>query len=586
MASGDASVVFPLQIAVTEKPRIVVSGLSFALSRMSASSSSPGSAASRPIRVGLVGAAGRGGHFRTAFEVSGARITAICDLRVEALNEWPDATAERYTDYEQMLDRAKLDAVVIGTPQHLHARQAIMALKRNLHVMSEVPAAVGLEEARDLVIAASESRGIYMLAENYCYWRENRLIAELSRQGKFGELYYAYCSYLHDVRHLIPHTPWRRHWQMGIDGNTYPTHSLGPVLKCLIGQRIARIACAGSGKHHRDDEGKLFHEDTTVTLCKTDRGALIDLRLALISPRPYETHYELQGTEGAYHNGKLWLPELSEEPKWFPVDELIARPAFVEKYLPEEWRNPPPEALSAGHGGGDFFEVRDFIRAVRGEQPSPIDIHAAMDMTLPGLISQRSILRAGEWMDVPDSRAWLKPDRPQLEMVWPESKLSSPPEVKLSGDYKLRPLERRDFEGWAKLMAAVGFGEWPPERIAVHQRGVLPGGFFVIEHVPTGTLVATANANHAPNERHPEGGELSFVAASPEHAGHGLGRAVCAAVVRRFLAAGYRRIYLKTDDFRLPAIKVYLQLGFEPFLFNEQMAERWAAAKQQLGWRE
>lgn len=540
----------------------------------------------RPIRVGLVGAAGRGGNFRTAFEVSGARITAICDLRTEALNEWPDREVERYTDFEEMLDRARLDAVVIGTPQHLHARQAIMALQRNLHVMSEVPAAVGMEEARELVLAAAASRGIYMLAENYCYWRENRLVAELAKQGKFGELYYAYCSYLHDVRHLIPHTPWRRHWQMGIDGNTYPTHSLGPVLKCLVGQRIVRVACAGSGKHHFDDNGKPFHEDTTVTLCKTDRDALIDLRLALVSPRPYETHYELQGTTGAYHNGRLWLPELSDKPKWFSVEELLARPDFAERYMPDEWRNPPAEALNAGHGGGDFFEVRDFVRAVRGEMASPIDIHAGMDMTLPGLVSQQSILRGGAWMDVPDSRAWLKPSRPQLEMIWPEARLNAPPAVSLSDDYILRGLEPRDYAGWSRLMAAVGFGEWPPERIEAHRRGVLPRGFFVIEHRPTGELVATANANHAPNERHPEGGELSFVAAMPGHAGQGLGRAATAAVVRRFIEAGYRRIYLKTDDHRLPAIKVYLQLGFEPLLFNEQMAERWQAAKKELGWKE
>jgi predicted dehydrogenase/RimJ/RimL family protein N-acetyltransferase len=534
------------------------------------------------VRVGLVGAAGRGGNFRAAFEVCGARITALCDLRREALDAWPDQSAGRYTDLEAMLDQAKLDAVVIGTPQHLHARQAIAALRRGLHVMSEVPAAVGLEEARDLVKAAGAARGLYMLAENYCYWRDNRLVESLVRQGKLGELYYAHTAYLHDVRHLIPHTPWRRHWQMGIDGNTYPTHCLGPVLRCFAGQRIVRIACSGSGRHHRDDEGNFFHEDTTVTLCKTDRDGLIDLRLSLVSPRPYETHYHYQGTDGAYEDGNLWLRELSEEPKWFQVDDLLKDRAFAGRYLPEDWLNPPPEALSAGHGGGDFFEVRDFIRAVRGEIPTPIGIHAAMDMTLPGLVSQQSILSGGEWMWVPDSRAWLKPNEFQLEMIWPESKLTSPPEAGLPADYRLRQLEERDADAWGALMRAAGFGDWSRDRLAAHKRSVIPGGFFVVEHGPTGALVATANAHHLATDRHPEGGELSFVVASSAHAGKGLGRAVTAAVVRRFLAAGYRRIYLKTDDHRLPAIKVYLQVGFAPLLFADDMAGRWAAVNQQL----
>jgi hypothetical protein len=38
--------------------------------------------------------------------------------------------------------------------------------------------------------------------------------------------------------------------------------------------------------------------------------------------------------------------------------------------------------------------------------PCPIGIHEAMDMTLPGLISQKSILEGGAWMAVPDSRQW------------------------------------------------------------------------------------------------------------------------------------------------------------------------------------
>jgi mycothiol synthase len=90
-------------------------------------------------------------------------------------------------------------------------------------------------------------------------------------------------------------------------------------------------------------------------------------------------------------------------------------------------------------------------------------------------------------------------------------------------------------------------------------------------------------AGHHPAEGHPEGGELGWVAGDPEHRGRGLGLAVCAAVVARFLGAGYRRIYLRTDDFRLPAIATYLKLGFEPYLFTEGMAERWQRVCDQLG---
>jgi hypothetical protein len=77
-----------------------------------------------------------------------------------------------------------------------------------------------------------------------------------------------------------------------------------------------------------------------------------------------------------------------------------------EAYLPDMWRDPPPAALQAGHGGGDYFEVLDFVRSIVDGTACPVGIHDAMDMTLPGLVSQASVAEGGAWMPVPDSRAW------------------------------------------------------------------------------------------------------------------------------------------------------------------------------------
>jgi hypothetical protein len=79
---------------------------------------------------------------------------------------------------------------------------------------------------------------------------------------------------------------------------------------------------------------------------------------------------------------------------------------FADEFMPDIWRDPPREAIEAGHGGGDYFEVMDFVEAVKGTRPPAIDVHQAMDMTLPGLVSQESIRRGGEWLEVPDSRDW------------------------------------------------------------------------------------------------------------------------------------------------------------------------------------
>ncbi len=369
------------------------------------------------IKVGIVGACGRGRGFRIGCEAAGVRIKAVCDINTEKLYEIAQLLGadEKYTDYETMLEQADIDAVIIATPMHLHAEQAISALKRNIHVLSEVTAAVSIEECKALVQATKESNAIYMMAENYTYMKPNVFIRELVKHGLFGEVYYAEGEYLHDLKGLNEITRWRRKWQNGIDGITYGTHSLGPILQWFPDDRVKKVCCEGSGHHYRDPRGEEYAQDTSVMLCKTEKDRLIKIRVDMISDRPHAmTNYQLQGTDGCYESsrggpidrGKIWLRSLSKEIRWLDLETLMNIDSFAEKYLPEEWKNPPDGVKKAGHGGGDYFVIKDFVNAIQGIYPPPIGIHEAMDMTLPGLISQQSIKEGGRWIGVPDSREW------------------------------------------------------------------------------------------------------------------------------------------------------------------------------------
>ncbi|HEY3282647.1 MAG TPA: GNAT family N-acetyltransferase [Armatimonadota bacterium] len=554
--------------------------------------------AAEGIRVGVVGAAGRGGGFKEALQTNGAVVTAVCDVREDRLEQsrrWLGAD-HQFFDFGEMLEGCDLEAVVIATPMPLHVPQSVEALKRGIHVLCEVPAAVSVEECRELARACQGSSAVYMMAENYTYTRPNVLVRELASRGLFGDVYYAEGEYLHELKQLNEDTPWRRRWQTGIEGITYGTHSLGPILQWMPGDRVTRVSCEGSGHHYKDPRGEEYHQDTAVMLCKTARGALIKIRVDMLSDRPHAmANYQLQGTDGVYESSRggpgdrdrIWLRELSQDIRWHDLDSLMGLDALAQRYQPEIWRNPPPEALRAGHGGGDFFEVLDFTRAIRDEAHCPIGIHEALDITLPGLVSQQSALRGGAWLEVPDSRTWAaeEPARPQLQMVWPRELLSRPPEVSLPEAYELRQYCPADEEAYIRLMDGAGFGGWDHDRVSDCLRMMVPGGFFVVEHRPTGALVATAMAKHGATEQHPFGGELSWVAGDPEHGGKGLGRAVCAAVTRRFLQAGYQEVYLLTDDFRLPAIAVYLRLGYQPLMYADGMYERWDALRSALSVR-
>lgn len=172
----------------------------------------------------------------------------------------------------------------------------------------------------------------------------------------------------------------------------------------------------------------------------------------------------------------------------------------------------------------------------------------------------------------------------QLQMVWPRERLQSPPAPVIPDGYELRLHQPGDEEGFFRLMDLAGFKDWNQKTLDPWLLKILPDGWFLIFCKTSGALVATTMATHNPSQLHPFGGELGWVAGHPAHAGKGLGLATCAAVTARFLRAGYHNIYLKTDPFRLPAIKTYLRLGYLPFLFAEGMESSWKTVCANLNW--
>ncbi len=152
-------------------------------------------------------------------------------------------------------------------------------------------------------------------------------------------------------------------------------------------------------------------------------------------------------------------------------------------------------------------------------------------------------------------------------MIWPEG--VKVPRMFVPEGYVIRILRNTasDTKGIIRVMREAGLGEWSEEGLAKWHREIsLPDGVFVAVHKKSGKITASAMATHQPTALHPSGGEIGWVAASPGHSGKGLGKAVSVAALRRLTEAGYKRVFLKTDDFRLAAIKTYLNIGVIPFL--------------------
>ena len=204
------------------------------------------------FHLGIAGACGRGRSFRVACDaLPRVRVHAVCDIDTGALPATAEllGASEQYVGFGEMLERSDLDGVIIATPMPLHASQAIDALDRGLHVFSEVPAAISIEECRGIVRAAKASGGVYMMGENYTYIRENVLVKELVKAGHFGTPYYAEGEYLHELKGYD---------EQRLAARGLPPEHPNPILPGSAGRRARAQAARGtrSGASRRTLRGR------------------------------------------------------------------------------------------------------------------------------------------------------------------------------------------------------------------------------------------------------------------------------------------------------------------------------------------
>ena len=100
------------------------------------------------LNLGIIGVANRAAANLEA--VSSQNIVALCDVDDDYLRgasqKFP--SAKTYNDFRKLLERNDLDAVVVSTPDHIHAPATMMALRKGLHVYCEKPLTHTVSEAR------------------------------------------------------------------------------------------------------------------------------------------------------------------------------------------------------------------------------------------------------------------------------------------------------------------------------------------------------------------------------------------------------------------------------------------------------
>jgi predicted dehydrogenase len=297
------------------------------------------------------------------------RVSALCDANPEVLERAKqvakvDVTS---TDYRTILERADVNAVIIATPNYLHAPIAIEAAKAGKHVFCEKPLAMNFDEARRMYQAAETARVRHMTAFTYRFVPGMRFMKHLVDKGAIGQPYHFRSCRLQDWGQRS--VGWRQVAKLAGSGEIGDMLShridfahllLGPMAQLVAHTRIFHPTRGGQASDL---------EDWVVIVSDFAAGATGVLESSKIATGQGESmysqdHVEINGSEGSLRYDTQR-----------PHEVLIAKKegkTFARTEIPREflvWPGSPRDP----NQGDPLFVFRydqnfEFIDAIRNER--------------------------------------------------------------------------------------------------------------------------------------------------------------------------------------------------------------------------
>jgi len=251
------------------------------------------------VKIGIVGL-GRLGKRHAAnlkYRVEGAELTAACSVVQDEL-DWARSELgieNLYTDYSAMLKEADLDAVYLVSSSSVHAAQIIEGLEAGLHVFSEKPMGVNVEECQKVEeIVAKHSDKVFFIGfvrrfdPSYAYAKEK------IEEGLIGEPFLVRSQtvdldeYAEFQISFVPSSG-----GIFLDCNVHDID----LARWFLGSEVANVHAIGGSYAHKGFEG-VNDADNTVALCqfKDDKMAVISASRTAF--HGHDTHTEITGTKG------------------------------------------------------------------------------------------------------------------------------------------------------------------------------------------------------------------------------------------------------------------------------------------------
>ena len=393
------------------------------------------------VRIGFIGLGMRGtGAIARYTQIDHVEIVAICDLVQENIdkcqkiltkNGLPKAAAySGENDWKKICERNDIDLIYVCTHWELHTPIAVYAMEHDKHVAVEVPAALTIEQCWELVNTAERTRKHCMQLENCNYDFFEMATLNMAQKGLFGEIVHCEGAYIHDLRFL--NFDEKGYWDMWRlkhlekeDGNTYPTHGLGPlchIMNIHRGDKMNHLVSMSSNqfgmslyaKNKFGDSSEYAKKtykkgDMNTTLIKTENGKTILIQHDVTSPRPYSRLHTISGTNGFAQKYPQKGIALEPNAHYFLAEEKLD--SLLKEYAHPIVKEIEEKAKEVGgHGGMDYIMDYRLIYCLRNGLPLDQDVYDAAEWSAIIELSRKSVENNSEPIEIPDFTrgAWKK----------------------------------------------------------------------------------------------------------------------------------------------------------------------------------
>lgn len=226
------------------------------------------------LRVGIIGCGNIFPmHAISILQNPSLTLVAVCDIkldRVEAASK--KYGGNPYTDYKVMFEKEHLDAVHICTPHYLHAPMTIDAASFGIHVLTEKPMAIHVNDAKQMIEACTKHKVKLGVIFQNRYNKGAVFLKERLQSGKLGKLYAAKCSITWDRSDAYyMKSDWKGTWDKEGGGAVIDQaiHTLD-LMRWFVDSPIDYVDASIANRVHE----KIDVEDTAEGMIKFKNGVI------------------------------------------------------------------------------------------------------------------------------------------------------------------------------------------------------------------------------------------------------------------------------------------------------------------------